>query len=823
MKKILQITAAAMLCLSASTASAQVTLYGNVTNGFNTTKTVEVDGETFTKELQWGVERVGIHKFDIANGTAVQTMLVSNKTMLAAADNPEKWGLGWYDENGHYVEAWGHTIYGRAGAVYANGVYYTFNPSQGDDFGQADNDVFTEVKMRNWDAAAYFNDANLSPLAWTQIGATVSLAPESYMSFTDLTYDYADDQVYGISVIVSDESPAVPYLLTKVDLDARTATPVSTLSLPEEIRALAAHPNGYLYGIGPSGTLYQIDKETAECTALGVLHKSQHRIQSAVIDWRTGKMYWTCNEFAAVQSMNGVPPTQEDEFNNNVTALYEVDVDAVTETKLLNYDYREEVAGLFFIDDFVKKDYDLNVKWTATPLQLIVGEPAQIVTTVKNVGNKQINSFSAELYVNGVKVKTQTGKPLKAGAKTDVEFNYIPEVTTGESADIQVKIICAKDENEDNNETTVKTIVVQQADLPTVEINGTQVEGKVNISWSKPQGGEKVEDFERYAPFIIDNIGNWTLIDRDGAYLSAWRSASGGYEWPNNTTPQAYQVFNPWEAGFDADHIEDPMSTYYCQSGNQMLMAQIGGFAADHEGGQPNLVDGDNWLISPELTGEKQTIYFYAKSWTSQVENTTTYVPYSSAEQFNVLYSMTDTDPASFTLLEALVAPEYFEDPFEEELPEGTKYFAIQHITPWAYDYWEDGTMTPSTNMTAFFLDDITYTPAVPGILGYNIYRNGSKINTNPVSSTRYSVSLVNGHNDIYVTVVYENGESAPSNYYSVDYEGGVATAINAVSFDASHMSVYTAAGQYVGNRLPATKGTYVVRTNGKTQKVVVK
>ena len=91
------------------------------------------------------------------------------------------------------------------------------------------------------------------------------------------------------------------------------------------------------------------------------------------------------------------------------------------------------------------------------------------------------------------------------------------------------------------------------------------------------------------------------------------------------------------------------------------------------------------------------------------------------------------------------------------------------------------------------------------------------------MSSTRYSVSLVNGHNDIYVTVVYENGESAPSNYYSVDYEGGVATAINAVSFDASHMSVYTAAGQYVGNRLPATKGTYVVRTNGKTQKVVVK
>jgi hypothetical protein len=43
------------------------------------------------------------------------------------------------------------------------------------------------------------------------------------------------------------------------------------------------------------------------------------------------------------------------------------------------------------------------------------------------------------------------------------------------------------------------------------------------------------------------------------------------------------------------------------------------------------------------------------------------------------------------------------------------------------------------------------------------------------------------------------------------------------VAVDAARMSVYTMAGQYVGNRLPAEKGTYVVRMGGKTQKVVVK
>lgn len=822
MRKIRQITAAALLALTATTASAQVKLYGNVTNGYNTTKQVEAYGQTFNVELNWGPERVGIHQFDIAaNGNTEQTMLVSNATLVAAAGNADSYGLGWYDENGTWIQAYGSNIYGRAGAVYVNGKYYTFNPSQGDNYGGADNDVYTHVWMRTWDAAAYFNDASSNPLSWKLTEPAATVYGEDYMSFTDLTYDYDDDQVYGISVIVSDESPAVPYLLTKVDMEARTATPVSTLSLPEEIRALAAHPNGYLYGIGPSGMLYQINKETAECTALGVLHKSQHRIQSAVVDWRTGKLYWTCNEYPEVQSANGVPPTAEQEFQNNVTALYEVDVEAVTEKKLLNYDYREEVAGLFFIDDYVQKDNDLSVKWLSLPQQMIVNEPAQIAVNVKNRGTKQANGFKLELYVNGEMVKTLNGSPLKAGASKEFTFTYVPEVTVGEAADVQVKLNYAKDENLDNNETNVKTITVQQADLPTVTISGTQNEGTVNLSWRKPETGEKTEDFERYAPFIIDNMGNWTMFDGDEAYMPSWRSQNGTYSWPNCNAPQAFIVFNPAEAGLPADYIDQPTSTYYCNSGNQMLMAQIGGFPAQNEGGQPTLVDGNNWLISPELTGEAQEVSFFAKSWCSQVEDQFG-VLYNSEEQFNVLYSLTDNNPESFQMLEdgeGLVAPAYFADgEYYFELPEGAKYFAIQHVTPWIADEYGE-----YNRMTAFFLDDITYTPAVPGIVGYNIYRNGSKLNAEPVTNLRYSLQLVHGMNEIYVTVVYENGESAPSNPFVVEFTGQGATAINAVAVDAARMSVYTMAGQYVGNRLPAEKGTYVVRTNGKTQKVVVK
>ena len=824
MKNVKLLLSATMLCLIALTAKAQVTLYGNVIGGYDTPATISYGGQTFNVTLEWGPERVGVHQFNIAaNGNVTQDMLITNQMQLEYAASQgwtiSDYNLGWY-ENGTYVMPWGSLIYGSCGAVMKDGVYYTFNESQGDDFGQADNDVFTSIKVRKWDAASYFANPT-NPLMWKQIGTTETMSTTSGLAFTDLTVDYDNDDVYGVQVVVSDDSPAVPYLLVKVDLDNMTTTPVSSRMLEEEIRAIAAHPNGKLYGIGVSGVLYEINKETAEMTAVGNLHKSQHRSQGAVIDWRTGKMYWSCNEFEEIKSANGVPPTAEQEFQNNVTALYEVDVENATETKLHNYEYREVVTGLWIEGDYVKADYDLNVKWASTPLQMLVNEPAQLAVTVKNIGNKQVNSFSAELYVNGEMVKKQAGSPLKAGAKKEVSFTYVPDVTVGENADVQVKIEYSKDENLNNNETTVKSIKVQMPDLPTVTISGTQNESKVNITWAKPVVGETTEDFERYAPFIIDNMGNWTMIDQDGAYMPTWSSYDGDYTWPNCSAPQSFIVFNPSEIGFPADYIDDPTSTYYCNSGNQMLMAQIGGMPAQTEGGKPTLIDGNNWLISPELTGEAQEVGFFAKSWRTQVADQFGVI-YNSEEQFNVLYSMTDTDPASFIMHEdgeGLVAPPTFADgEYYFELPEGAKYFAIQHVTPWLPDEYGE-----YTRMTAFFVDDITYTPAVPGILGYNIYRNGTKLNAEPVSSLRYQVQLVGGLNEICVTVVYESGESAPSNPFVVEFTGQGATAINAVAVDAARMSVYTMAGQYVGNRLPAEKGTYVVRMGGKTQKVVVK
>lgn len=48
----------------------------------------------------------------------------------------------------------------------------------------------------------------------------------------------------------------------------------------------------------------------------------------------------------------------------------------------------------------------------------------------------------------------------------------------------------------------------------------------------------------------------------------------------------------------------------------------------------------NDWLISPRLNGDEQTISFFARSFT--LEN-------QQPERMRVLYSTTDTDPANFT------------------------------------------------------------------------------------------------------------------------------------------------------------------------------
>ncbi len=96
----------------------------------------------------------------------------------------------------------------------------------------------------------------------------------------------------------------------------------------------------------------------------------------------------------------------------------------------------------------------------------------------------------------------------------------------------------------------------------------------------------------------------------------------------------------------------------------------------------------------------------------------------------------------------------------EAELPEGSKYFAIRCI---------------SYQTLAWLIDDISYTYGTPSytVVGYNVYRDGVKLNDAVVTENVYVDVISETRNHSYnVTAVYAEGESRLSNTYDTTTTG---------------------------------------------------
>ena len=102
-------------------------------------------------------------------------------------------------------------------------------------------------------------------------------------------------------------------------------------------------------------------------------------------------------------------------------------------------------------------------------------------------------------------------------------------------------------------------------------------------------------------------------------------------------------------------------------------------------------------------------------------------------------------------------------------------------------------------------------------LLGYNVYRDGEKLNAEPVTANSYTDAVSDSKTHKYkVTAVYDEGESNFSEELSV----GATTGINTVATDLSSApaAFYNIAGQRVDS---SAKGITIVRTaDGRVLKV---
>lgn len=446
------------------------------------------------------------------------------------------------------------------------------------------------------------------------------------------------------------------------------------------------------------------------------------------------------------------------------------------------------------IDNITLHEYlstDLSVEALTVPRMMQAGQPNTVVADVKNVGTDVVASATVHLYRDGAVVATDYVRSLAPGAETEVEFTVVPEINCPATSSLFAEVLAEGDTNADNNRSRVVTTRNQEPLFPRVtdlayELTDADATAAASgttarFSWSNPAldgsaGTRVVESFEDYDPFIIDHIGHWTVADETRAYTYG----VGGVTYPNAYGPAAFQVFNPSKIGL----LSDFWAPF---SGDQMLVS-FDAATYDPTDLGAYVPPTDHWLISPILPATAQTVTFYVRSVS------TTY----GVETFRILVNTTnDSNELSyFTPLEgtAFEAPAAWTK-VTVNLPEGTQRFAIRHN---------------SYNQYALLIDDITYTsmeevPEDVELLGYNIYRDGKRVNTSMLLDSWFTEIFRAGesiNHEYNVTTVYDKGESAFSNTVNPAYPMGVASPVVTVR---GHAPAYDLQGRRVSPSSPAS------------------
>lgn len=139
------------------------------------------------------------------------------------------------------------------------------------------------------------------------------------------------------------------------------------------------------------------------------------------------------------------------------------------------------------------------------------------------------------------------------------------------------------------------------------------------------------DSFETYDDFLIENIGDWTLIDGD--LLPTY--GFNGVAFTDSGAPKSFQIFNTTTT--DPVLTTSETSDWTARTGSKSAVC----FAAvpDPLGATAN----DDWLITPQITlaGENNTLSFWAKSCDTDFGN----------EKFRVGVSTTGTQASDFTII----------------------------------------------------------------------------------------------------------------------------------------------------------------------------
>ncbi len=456
---------------------------------------------------------------------------------------------------------------------------------------------------------------------------------------------------------------------------------------------------------------------------------------------------------------------------------------------------------------------NLTASRIVAPLVADAGKEFEIEVTVANTGEQPVSSYTVELQRDGETVDFKDCGRLDATTSRAVTFTQVLNAIDGDAATYKAVIFSSSDLLEADNETTEVTVGIVSPAVPAVTDLSASVSGAdIVLSWTRPDESTApaeafTEGFEN-AESWSSAVAGWKIVDMDKAPvggievtnfpitgMASWAVADRQWTgFANNKTPEM------WDAHQGFKFI----CSEYVQRGNSPVQS-------------------DDWAISPRLYGGPQALRFYAKSFDP-----------AYLEAFEVLYSDNSTNTDDFKSVGSAIDVPNAWTQYRFMLPDGAKYFAIR---------------SRSTNKFFLFIDDVTFIPAdgtpAPVVLsGYNVYRNGNKVNSELITDATYTdrgVSADRTHS-YYVTAVYDKGESRRSNEASVWVSGIGGIDAGAVSITArdgaiavsgladGEVAVYAVDGRTVAVAhchntvsIPVAAGIYVVKAAGVTAKVAVK
>jgi hypothetical protein len=486
------------------------------------------------------------------------------------------------------------------------------------------------------------------------------------------------------------------------------------------------------------------------------------------------------------------------------------------------------------VDELLSKD--LQLKSIYAPSKVDAGSDFDVTVTLINGGSETAEGYSVTLYKDGESCGTQSGEALEIGGTTTLSFPFTADNSYNEKTSFTATATFEGDQKTDNNTSDEAIVTVRHALVPAVDTLVGDVDGlNVNLSWSEPQyqlpEGENVTDSFENCDDLATTLDGWTLFEEDTHY-------------------QIYLI----NYGLNYADWQDESFAFIVLNENTLSVSDSSKWHGKAHSGSKYIFTGsasygtrDEWMVSPELSGNAQTLEFYVAS------NHYPSLRYSSdddgtiKDQIKVLVSFTNPEKGSFTytaLCNANDNTQGYEvnsslengDDYEKisvELPEGAKYFAVEIVTPYV------------SNSVMFF-DDFSFEQKQTGIqaalLGYDVYDGENKLNSEALTDTKYTDTVEADTSHKYsVVALYNVGASESSNVFEVEVSSvdrlfdanktsvkGVNGNINITAPAGMKATIVDIAGRVIaktsGNAsVSVAPGNYLVSFAGKTVKVNVK